>query len=333
MVEYKGMLVICELEDNTISRATRESLGIGRKLADELGVELRALVLGTQLEDVGKKIVTFGADKVYIVDHPLIGEYYSDVYVEVITKVCQQLNPSIVLLAQTNFGYDLAPRISFRLGGQISTGCTELNIDPESKLLMQTRPVFGGNANAVMVTKGIYPQIVTIRPRSAPAAEPDEARHGEVIGLDIQIDESVKSYKIIRRIKEEAAGIKLENAKIVVAGGRGLGDNNGFGLLWELANLLGGTVGATMPPCKYGWISPDLEIGQTGKIIASDIYITVAISGAPQHIAGCLGAKIIVAVNSDPEANIFKVADYGVVGNYKEVLPVFIEKVKELRQR
>lgn len=333
MVKYKGILVIGELEDKTISRATRESLKIGRKLADELGEELCALLLGNELGDIGKKTITFGADKVYIVDHPLLGEYYSDVYVEVITKACQPLNPFILLLGQTSFGYDLAPRLAFRLGGQLSTSCTGLNIDPESKLLMQTRPVYGGNANAVMVTKGIYPQIVTIRPRSVPAAEPDEARQGEVISLDMQIDESAKRYKIIERVKEEAAGIKLEDAEVVVGGGRGIGDEKGFGLLWELADLLGGTVGASMPPCKFGWISPYLEIGQTGKIIAPDLYIVVAISGAPQHITGCLGAKNMIAVNRDPEANIFKVADYGVVGDYKKALPAFIEKVKELRQK
>lgn len=333
MTKYKGILVIGELEDKTISRATRESLGIGRKLADELGDELGALLLGKELGDLGKKTITYGADKVYLVEHPLLGEYYSDVYVEVITRACQLLNPFVLLLGQTNFGYDLAPRLAFRLGGQLSTSCTELNIDPESKLLMQTRPVYGGNANAVIVTKKICPQIVTIRSRSAPAADPDEARQGEVISLDIQIDESAKRYKIIERVKEEAVGLKLEDAEVVVGGGRGIADKKGFGLLWALAELLSGTVGATMPPIKFGWISPDLEIGQTGKIIAPALYIAVAISGAPQHITGCLGAKNIVALNKDPEANIFKVADYGVVGDYKEALPAFIEKVKELRQK
>lgn len=332
MAEHKGSLVIGELENKAISRVMRECLGIGRKLADGLGEELAAVLLGKELGDIGKQTIALGADKVYLVDHPLLGEYCSDVYVDVITKACEQLNPSILLLGQTNFGYDLAPRLAFRLRGGLSAGCTELSIDPETRLLMQTRPVYGGNANAVILTKAARPQIVTIRPRSMPPAELDESRQGEVISLDLQVDESVKRYKVTERVKEEAAGIKLEDAQIVVGGGRGIGSEKGFELLWGLAELLGGTVGATMPPCKAGWISPDLEIGQTGKIIAPNLYFAVAISGAPQHISGCLGAKTIIAINRDPEANVFKVADYGVAGDYKEVIPAFMEKVKELRQ-
>ena len=329
MAEYKGVLICGEIEGKTITRITKELLGGGRQLANSLGEELGALLLGSELGDTGKQAIAFGADKVYIVDDPLLASYHSDVYTIVVTSVCQQASPSILLLGQTDMGRDLAPRLASKLEGGLSTGCTELSIDPETKLIMQTRPVYGGNANAVYVTRSLRPQIATVRPRSMPALEPDDSRQGKIIPMEAAIDSSVR-YKVVERVKEEAEGVKLEDAEMVVAGGRGIGSKENFQIIWELAKLLGGTVGATRPPCEEGWVPASLQIGQTAKVIGPNLYVAVAISGAMQHIATCLGSKTIVAINKDPEASIFKVADYGVVGDYKEALPAFMEKCREL---
>lgn len=329
MAEYKGVLIVGEVEDKATSITTRELLGVGRKLADELGEELSALILGNELDNIGREAIAFGSDKVYIVNDPLLADYHSDAYTPVVARVCQQVTPSILLLGQTSMGRDLAPRLATRLGGALAMDCVELGINPETRLLVQTRSVYGGNANAVMVSKSARLQIATIRPKSMPQLEADDSRQGEIITMEAGIDASVMRYRVVERIKEEAVGIKLEDAEVVVAGGRGIGSKENFNIVWELANLLNAAVGATRTPCEEGWVPSSLQIGQTGKVIAPNLYIAVAISGAAQHIVSCLGSKNIVAINRDPEASIFKVANYGVVGDYKEVLPAFIQKCRE----
>lgn len=329
MAEYEGILIVGELEDKATSVTTHELLGIGRKLADELGEELSVIILGNELGNIGREAITFGGNRAYIVDDPLLANYHSDSYTAVVARVCQQLSPSILLLGQTDIGRDLAPRLAARLGGALAMDCVELRVDAETRLLVQTRSVYGGNANAVMVSKSVHPQIATIRPKSMPVAEADDSRQGEVVTIEAGIDTSVIRYRVVERVKEEAVGVKLEDAKVVVAGGRGIGSKENFNIVWELANLLNAAVGGTRTPCEEGWVPSSLQIGQTGKVIAPELYIAVAISGAAQHIVSCLGSKNIVAINRDPEANIFKVANYGVVGDYKEVLPAFIQKCRE----
>ncbi len=329
MAEYKGVLIIGEVEGEAISATTGELLGIGRTLADDLGEDLSALILGNELGNIGRQAIVFGADKAYVVDDPLLANYHSDAYTTVVARICQQVNPSILLLGQTDMGRDLAPRLASRLGGGLATNCVELKVELETKLVEQTCLVYGGNANAAIVSKSARPQMATVRPKSMPALKPDDSRQGEIIAMEAGIDASVMRYKLVERVKEEAEGAKLEDAEVVVAGGRGMGSKEKFDVIWELANLLGGAVGATRTPCEEGWVPMSLQIGQTGKVIAPNLYIAVAISGAAQHIVSCLGSKNIVAINKDPEANIFKVANYGVVGDYKEALPAFIQKCKE----
>jgi electron transfer flavoprotein alpha subunit len=207
--------------------------------------------------------------------------------------------------------------------------CVDLAIDPGTKRLLQTKPVYGGNAQAVIVT-GTDPQIVTIRTKAFSPLSPDAARKGEVIGFQAGLDPSVVKAKILNRVEEEVAGIKLEDAAVVVAGGRGIGSIDGFKQLDELAKLLKGAVGASRPACDNNWISDTAQVGLTGKIIAPEVYIAVAISGSSQHMSGCSGAKTIIAINKDKEANIFRHARYGIVGEWKKVLPAFTQKLKEL---
>jgi electron transfer flavoprotein alpha subunit len=232
-------------------------------------------------------------------------------------------------MGQTDTGRNVAPRLAFRLGAALATDCVDLAIDPEKKRLLQTKPVYGGNAMSVF-TSDIDPQIATIRTKAMMPLEPDASRKGEVVNLDAGLDDSVVKARVRERVVEEIEGVRIQDAEIVVSGGRGIGSTDGFKQLEELAAALKGAVGASRPPCDNGWVPDTLQVGLTGKIIAPDVYIAVAISGSSQHISGCSGSKNIIAINKDPEANIFRVARFGIVGDWKKVLPAFTAKVREL---
>jgi len=329
MTEYKGVMTFCEAKEGKLASIATELLGGGRKLADDLGQELSTVLVGSGISSLAKEAIAFGADKVYMVDDPLLQDYQTDSYVLVMKKVVEQVTPQILLLGQTSIGRDLAPRLAFRLNTAASLGCLELAIDPESKLLLQTKPVYGGNAQAVFVCES-FPQIATVRPKAMAPLEPDQSRKGEVITIDAGLDPSAIRTKVLEKVPEEVEGIKLEDAEVVVSGGRGIGGAEGFEQLEELARMLKGAVGATRPPCDNDWVPAGAQIGLTGKIVTPDLYIAVALSGSSQHMSGCSGAKTIVAINKDPEANIFREARFGVVGDWKKVLPTFTDKLKEL---
>ena len=329
MSEYRGALVLGEMENGGISSITKELLGIGRKLADELGEELSVLLIGSEIKALSQEAIASGADKVYVADNPALASYSSDGYTAAATTVCQEAAPSIILMGQTSIGRDVAPRVAARLGVLLSTDCIELRIAPDTKRLIQVRPVYGGNAMAEVVSK-TNPQMATVRARSMSPLSPDSSRKGEVVPVDVAVDASIIKAKVVDVVKEEVEGIKLEDAKVVVAGGGGIASAEDFELVRELAKVLGGAVGATRPPCEEGWISSSVQIGQTGKIVTPDLYIAIAISGAQQHMAGCVDSKCIVAINRDTEAHIFKLSDFGVIGDYKEALPALIAKCKEL---
>jgi len=329
MADYKGVLVCGEIIEGKLAAITTELLGCGRKLADNLSEELSAVLLGSGVKGFASEVIAFGADKVYAVDDPLLKEYQTDSYVAVMEKVVKQVTPRILLLGQTSVGRDLAPRLAFRLNTALSVDCVELDIDPQTKQLLQTRPVYGGNARAIFTTEG-QPQMATVRAKAMSPLERDDSRKGEVIDVDAGIDASIIKAKVVDKVKEEIAGVKLEDAPVVISGGRGIGGPEGFQKLGELARLLKGAVGATRPPVDNAWVPTTTQVGLTGKIVTPDVYIAVALSGSSQHMAGCSGAKNIIAINKDPEANIFKEARFGVVGDWKQVIPAFTEKVKEL---
>jgi electron transfer flavoprotein alpha subunit len=208
-------------------------------------------------------------------------------------------------------------------------GCLELAIDPGSKLLLQTKPVYGGNAQAIFVCQ-TYPQIATVRAKAMTPLERDQSRQGEVITIKAGLDPSVIRTKVVEKVPEKVEGIKIEDAQVIVSGGRGIGSAEGFKQLEELSRLLKGAVGATRPPCDNGWVPAGAQVGLTGKIVTPELYIAVALSGSSQHMSGCSGSKTIVAINKDAEANIFREARFGVVGDWKKVLPAFTSKLKEL---
>ncbi len=326
----QGVMICGEVVGGALAPVTMELLGGGRRLADALGHGLSAVLLGSGLGDLAKEAIAFGADKVYVVDDPLLQTYQTDAYLAVIEKVCKDAEPEVLLMGQTNMGRDLAPRVAFRLGTGACLDCVALDVDPNTKNLLQTKPVYGGNALAVYVCESARPQVATVRVKALDPLERDASRQGEVVAVASGIDESVIKAKVLETVKQEVAGIKLEDADVVITGGRGLGGPEPFKDLEELAKLLGGAVGASRPPCDNGWVPASMQIGLTGKIVSPTLYVAIAISGSSQHLAGCTGSKNIVAINRDPEANIFKVAKYGVVGDFKQVLPALIGKVKEL---
>ena len=329
MAEYKGVMIHGEVTEGKLASIATELLGCGRKLADDLGQELCAVLAGSDISSLAQEVIAFGADKVYVVDDPLLKDYQTDSYVIVMEKVVKQVMPQILILGQTSIGRDLAPRLAFRLETTATMDCVELAIDPDSKLMLKTKPVYGGNALAIF-TGETYPQIATVRAKAMSPPERDSSRQGEVITIEAGLDPSAIRTKVLERVIEEVEGIKLEDAATVVSGGRGIGSADGFKQLEELAKMLNGAVGATRPPCDNGWVPDTSQIGLTGKIVTPDLYIAVALSGSSQHMSGCSGSKNIIAINKDPEANIFKQAHFGIVGDWKKVIPAFTEKVKEL---
>jgi len=329
MTDFKGVAVYCELKDGAILPIALESLGIGRKLADALGQELSAIIIGSNVSGLASAAANHGADKVYTIDDAQLTAYQPDLYLNLMVKAANQVKPQIIIMGQTDNSRELAARLAFRLGTEATLDCVDLTIDAESRRLLQTKPVYGGNARAVFTTV-TDPQIVTIRTKAFSALTADASKKAEVIAFSPEIDASTIKSKIVERKIEEVAGIKLEDATVVVSGGRGIGSAEGFKQLEELAKLLKGAVGASRPACDNKWISDTVQVGLTGKIIAPEVYIAVAISGSSQHMSGCSGAKTIIAINKDKEANIFKHARFGAVGDWKKVLPAFTQKVKEL---
>ena len=330
MADYQGILICGEVVEGKITTVTRELMSTGRRLSDDLGQPLSLLLIGKDIQELAKEALLLGADRVYTVDGVEFAESHPEHYVAIMVSICQQTAPSVIILGQTDMGRDIAPRLAARLGATVCMDCVELAIDPETKSLLQTKPVYGGNAVAVWASADYQPQVVTMRPRVVAPAEPDTSRKGEIVPLSIDVDDSTIKGKLLETVKEEVKGIKLEEAKVIVAGGGGIGDSEGFQLIRELAHVLRGAVGVTTIPCDEGWMPSTSLIGQTGHIVSPTLYIAVGISGAMQHMAGCSGSKYIVAINKDPEAHIFREADFGVVGDYRQALPPLIEKCKTL---
>ena len=332
MAEATGVLVLGEVSDGELSLTSQEVLAAARKVADDLGEELAIGLLGDDLGGPSPQAISRGADKVYAVTNPLLSKYQVDLYLAAMDTLCREINPNIILIGRTTEGRELAPRLAFRLGVGLAQDCLEISIDPATRKLLANRPVYGGNAVAV-VSCNHTPQIVAIRPKAYDPLDPNTSRQGQVVSFPVDLDPSVSRSQVVEVIKEESAGVKLEDARIVVSGGRGLGGPEPFKDLEVLARLLGAAVGASRAAVDSGWVPSHYQVGLTGKTITPDLYITVAISGASQHMAGCSGAKVIVAIDKDPDANIFKEARYGLVGDWHKALAAFTEAVRELTQR
>ena len=319
------ILVLGELADGRLSGATAELIALGRKLGGPVAVAL----VGSGLEGAASAAIAAGADQAFLVSGPLLAEPQTDAVVAAFEQLCKHSSPAVVLVGKTPLGRDAGPRLAARLGVGLAQDCVDLHRDGGGNLIA-TRPVYGGNAMASLAFPDTKPSIAVVRGKVYPPLPPDPARKGEVFRFEPKLDPSVVKAKTVQFVRREAAGVRLEDAAVVVSGGRGLGGAEPFGMLKELAGLLNGTVGASRAACDAGWIDHSYQVGLTGKTITPNVYITVGISGASQHMAGCSGAKNIIAINKDANANIFKEARYGVVGDWKKVLPSFTETVREL---
>lgn len=331
-MESKNLWVVVETEEGVAKNVGYELLSVGRTLADKLGQQLVALVMGKNVQAVAQASIAYGADQVLLVEGDEYETYNTDAATYATVTLIEKYHPSIVLYGATNNGRDLAPRVACKLETGLTADCTELDIDEETGLLVSTRPTFGGNLMATIMCPDHRPQMSTVRPGVFKKGTPDDSRTGEIIPEDVHIDPSQIRVHLVERIKEVAEAVNLEEAEIIVSGGRGLKDEKGFEMLRELADLLGGTVGASRAAVDAGWIPHAHQVGQTGKNVSPKLYIAVGISGAIQHLAGMSGADTVVAINKDPDAPIFGVADYAVVGDLFEVVPALIEAIRAKKE-
>ena len=321
----KKVLIFAENRDGRLRNVSLEALAAANKIAD--GGEIASVVFGTQGESYTAPLAHHGANKIYLVKHPSLDQYVADVYKEAFLQVVNQFQPDVILFGHTPNGRDVAPKIAQALGiGMISDSIAVEVIDGK---IVFTRPIYAGKA---FVKKIVLDEVIlaTIRPNNIPMGEADESRTAEQIEISYSPSDSALRVQIKDIIRKASKGVDLTEAKIVISGGRGAKSKEGFEKLYELADLLNAAVGATRSACDEGYADYSLQVGQTGKVVTPDLYIALGISGAIQHMAGMSNSKVIVAVNKDPEAPIFQVSDYGIVGDMFQVLPVLIEEIKIL---
>ena len=319
-------------EDGSAKNVGLELLTPGRMMADKQNGSLVAVVIGSQVDKAVEAASAYGADKILVVEGEEYKHYSTDAYTNALCTLVEKYGPTSMMIGATNNGRDLGPRVSCRLNTGLTADCTALDIDEESGNVAWTRPAFGGNLMATIMCPDHRPQIGTVRPGVFKKGTPGEGK-AEVIREEIHMDPSeirTKVLELIRDMNDEM--VDLEGAEIIVSGGRGVGGPEGFGIIRQLAEVLGGTVGASRAAVDAGWIAHAHQVGQTGKTVGPKLYIACGISGAIQHVAGMSGSDCIVAINKDPDASIFNIADYGVVGNLFEVIPVLIEEIKKSRE-
>lgn len=331
MTAYKDVWVFIEHENGKIANVSFELLGQGRKLADDLGCKLCGMLLcdGESVEAFAKEVFAFGAEKIYVSESPLLRVYRTDPYARAAVELIRKYQPEIVLFGATTQGRDFAGTVATTLETGLTADCTGLEIDPETKYLRQTRPAFGGNIMATILDYPNYrPQMATVRPKVFPMPPRDETRSGEIVRESLKMTEDEVRTRILDFIKGSEA-VNLVDAEIIVSGGRGVGSAENFKVIRELAQVLGGAVGASRAAVDSGWIPYEHQVGQTGRTVRPKIYIACGISGSIQHQAGMKTSDIIVAINKDPEAPIFKIATYGIVGDLFTVVPMLKEEFKK----
>ncbi len=324
-----GVWVFAEQRDGEVAGVSFELLGAGRRLAGKLGAEVSAVLFGGSAAGADE-LIRWGADKVYHCDDAIFKSFNDEAYAGLLAEIITRYRPEIVLAGATPIGRSFFPRVAARLRTGLTADCTSLDIDAETKDLLQVRPAFGGNIMATILCPHTRPQMATVRPRVMKRGEYDASRNGEVV--KISADGVRSRTKVIETIKEVSeVSVNLQEANIIVAGGRGVGGEKGFQLLFELAEALGGCVGASRAAVDEGWIPYRHQVGQTGKTVGPKLYIACGISGAVQHLVGMQSSDIIVAINKNPDAPIFGVANYGIVGDLFEILPLLIKRIKEVK--
>lgn len=327
--DYNNVWVIAEQRQGKIAPVTIELIGEGRKLADILKKELIVVVNGYQMKEEVEKLLHYGVNKVFYMESPLLKDFSTDGYVKVFADLVLEKKPEIVLIGASSIGRDIGPRLAARLGTGLTADCTKLEIDETDHKLLMTRPAFGGNLMATIVCPKNRPQMSTVRPGVMEKAVYQEEIAGEVEVITPDLCEADIRTELETIIPDDNKKVNLVDAKIVVSGGRGLKTAEGFALVKELADTLGGVVGSSRACVEAGWIDASHQVGQTGTTVRPDLYIACGISGAIQHLAGMNESKYIVAINKDPKAPIFEICDYGIVGDLKKVIPAMIEHLKK----
>ncbi len=324
---WEGVWVFIEQRNGKPAGVAYELLGEGQNLASDLGEELCAVLLGYDVEHVAEEMIKYGASKVYLVDDPALQNFQDEPYAQVIAELVTEYRPSVFLFGATTVGRSLAPRIAVKLKTGLTADCTGLDIDKENRLLLQTRPAFGGNIMATIVCPEKRPQMATVRPKVMKARVPDNSRTGTVVKLSREI--LPPRARLLETDLASGQRANIQEADIVVSGGRGLGKPENFALLEELAQLLGGAVGASRAAVDAGWIPYAHQVGQTGKTVRPKLYVACGISGAVQHLAGMSSSDVIVAINKDPNAPIFSIATYGIIGDALEIIPALIDELRK----
>ncbi len=328
--EAHGVWVYAEQRAGAMPEVVAELLGQGRRLADELEVELGAVLLGHNLDGQPEELFALGADVVYVADDERLADFNDDIYTEVMGRLIQEHQPEVLLAGATSLGRSLIPRVATAVASGLTADCTGLAIDPEKRLLLQTRPAFGGNIMATIICPSARPQMATVRPRVMKQGERQEGRSGQLIKVELAPDDksATRVLEVVQTLDEQ---VNLTGAEVIVTGGRGLGGPEGFDLVRQLATALGGVVGATRGTVDAEWIGHAHQVGQTGRTVSPKLYVALGVSGAVQHLVGMQSSDNIVAVNSDPNAPIFSVAHYGIVGDLFEVVPVMLDRLQQLR--
>ena len=329
MSDARNVWVFIEVVRGKIKGVSLELLGQGRKMADDLGEKLVAIIPGNEIEDFAKMAIHYGADEAIVVDQKELKDYSTDGYTKAMCTLIKKYNPAVLLIGATNNGRDLGPRVSSRMQTGLTADCTELGVDSETRLVKWTRPAFGGNLMATILCPDHRPQIGTVRPGVFKKPEEDTGRKGEIIHETVEFGPDEIRTRIVEVITEAGgADVNLEEAEIIVSGGRGVGGPEGFELLKELADEIGAQIGASRAAVDSGWISSLHQVGQTGKSVGPKIYIACGISGAIQHVAGMSSSDVIIAINKDPDAPIFNIADYGIVGDLFEIIPELTKRIR-----
>ena len=326
--EASGVWVFCEQRAGRMAGVSFELLGQGRRLADKLGCRLSAVVFGSGIKETAVEFFGWGADQVYLADDPALAGFTDDLYGGLLTRLIREHKPEIVLCGATALGRSFFPKTACALGAGLTADCTGLDIREEDHLLLQTRPAFGGNIMATIISPSVRPQMATVRPRVMKPGVHDPDRGGELIEVGLDGLASTSKTRLVESVFELTDKVNLVEAEVIVAGGRGLASAEGFKLLGRLAELLGGAVGATRGAIDAGWIPYAHQVGQTGRTVSPKLYIACGISGAVQHLVGMQSSETIVAINSDPAAPIFDVAAYGLVGDLYQVVPAMIRRLE-----
>ena len=339
---YKGVFVFAQQVDNVISNIAYELIGKGKELAKDLGVEVTAVLVGSDVKGLADQLAEYGADKVIVVDDPELKEYRTEPYTHAIASVIKEFKPEIFLIGATAIGRDLGPRVCARIHTGLTADCTKLDIgdfpmnpvpgrETKHNQLLMTRPAFGGNTIATIACPDFRPQMATVRPGVMQKAPKEAGKKAVVTEFNPGFTKNNKYVDILEVVKAVSNTVDIMDAKILVSGGRGVGSPENFKILDDLAEAIGGTVSCSRAVVDAGWKPKDLQVGQTGKTVRPNVYFAIGISGAIQHLAGMEESDIIVAINKDESAPIFDVADYGVVGDLNKIVPMLTEKIKEVK--